>query len=150
MVAACYYRGMSIPENKGKAKEYAKRAYDAGSIEGTFWLGRCQDTWKERFPFFKQAADQNHLPGKFHFGFWTFKGRGIPKNKKRGKEIIDEVFNLGEIYWTFLYVQYVENGSFGFTGNANAIYAKARSQPIADCSLFNPWGISCSELKAKW
>jgi serine/threonine protein kinase len=152
MVAACYRRGMETPKYGGKANLYAKRAHDAGFINGTFWLGESQNSDEEKFPFYKQAADHNNLAGKFRVGWCTLYGEGTPKNEKRAKEIFEEIINVGERYWTIVYAWWIEKGLYGLKGNANAntIYAKARSQPIADCSLFNPWGISCSELKAKW
>jgi hypothetical protein len=70
-----------------------------------------------------------------------------------GKKLMEEVFNSGDKFWTFVYGQAYEHGYYGFEKNhtkAQQFYILSKTQPLSDCSLFRPLYFSYLELKLKF
>lgn len=151
-VAACLFQSIGTNEDKKSAKIYAQKAMEGGSVDGTFWYGKCQDSPEDQFKYFKQTSDQNYPAGKYNFGICTYRGLGTRKSEWKGKKILQEVFESGDRYLTILYAMYLEQGWCGFTQDvqkSNELYRLAKTQPLSDSSVFFLFGLDPSLIKTK-
>jgi TPR repeat protein len=154
-VTACFFlRGMGTKKDSQKGLSYAKIAFDADLVEGIFWYAKCLPIGQERFQLFEQLSERNSVEEKFYVGYCLYCELGTAKNEVLGHQIIEgNLRNSNDRYWTFANANFVENGRYDFAKNekqSEELYEKARTQNIANNSIFDPWGFSNSSLKRKW
>jgi TPR repeat protein len=144
-LSACYYRGIGVKEDKNKSFEYAQKAKEKGSIEGTFWFAvNCW--WKhndqEALLLLHQLAEQGHLASFFWEGLYEYYGDGIQQNIENGKRKMFLVLTSNDGFWTFIYSDFLLMGSYGISKDkekGNELRKIWKTQPISEFNYFLPY-----------
>ena len=103
-VGICYYRGLGVRKDYGKAQEYFTLASAQGVADASYWLGLCYYygnlygcSSSARFinkpkalRYFKRAADVGHAGGAYYLGVHYYE-IGVNAQKCEGKAA-DEYF----------------------------------------------------------
>jgi NIMA (never in mitosis gene a)-related kinase len=142
-VAACYLIGIGIGKDQVKALEYSKIAFASNLTDGIFWYAMCLDDDDEKFQYFQQAANGNHLAAQYFVGFCTFKGYGTVQNESEGTKIMQNFFeNQKDLFWTTVYIFFCQDEKYNLHVDQQKIDMLSRqlnSLPMCDSSYFTPY-----------
>jgi TPR repeat protein len=134
-IAACYNKGIGIPENWENSKIYAEKAMKSKSLDGIFWYGSSCTSRTEGFKYYKEAADKGHLASKWWVGWCQFCGYGTDKNEFEGKKKMESVALSGDSYWTTVQANIFENGWYGFPRDKIKRIISANLRVINQCVI---------------
>jgi len=94
----CYEEGRGIPANKQKAFELFYKSAARGRARAQYrvgWAYAESKNWGEASKWIQKAVDQGYSSAQYTMGISYLKGRGVPKNERKGIELLTAAAKQG-------------------------------------------------------
>lgn len=129
-ISACYCSPHLFNDGK-QALAYAQKSKKYNSIDGTFWFVKSSRlTVEEEKLRYRELSDKNYIPAKWELAQLLYGDFFSSKSQKERSNLMNEILQSGDGYFTLLYARNQVLDSFGKYCHL------ALSQHCCECSLF--------------
>lgn len=91
-------------DHKILARIYFKKAAEAGSVDGLYWIGKTYDSLggdsgeRKAAPYYLQAAEKGHAEAQCDYAYLCYNGRGVKKDEKAAIYWYEKAAEQGYLY----------------------------------------------------
>lgn len=100
LVGWMYHAGQGVTQNFDAARDWYRKAADAGSPEGQYYLGtlyRTDGQYEQAISWFEKAASQGYARAFYGLGKMHEIGEGVTINQNKAYEYFERAANLGHM-----------------------------------------------------
>ena len=106
----CYQKGLGVEKDLKRARDYYRKAAEAGSIFGMYNYGCCyldgdggEKNYTEAVKWFRKSADGKNAYAMVNLGWCYQNGLGVDKDLKAAREYYRKAAEAGSIFGMYSY-----------------------------------------------